>query len=204
MSIESSVSLVFSMAILAALPSISVITVSVRSAAFGLSHGVATALGILFTDLLFVAIALWGLSLLAGVLGDFFIYIKYLGGCYLIATGLLLLSRHTRINPEISTVKASLASSFLAGLLITLGDQKALILYFGFFHAIVKVDPLTIIDSAIILAITVFSVGGTKLLYAVFAARLGQFEQSGKIYRIINILAAVILCGVGGYLLLFS
>ena len=65
------------MVVLAALPSVSVLAVSTRSASAGFLHGALTAAGIVLGDLIFIAIALWGLSFLTETLGGFSIWIKY-------------------------------------------------------------------------------------------------------------------------------
>lgn len=57
------------MTILAAIPSINVLAVSTRSATFGFIHGAFTALGIVVGDLVFITIAIWGLSLRAKMTG---------------------------------------------------------------------------------------------------------------------------------------
>lgn len=79
------VTLFLIMLTLAALPSASVALVVTRSATAGFANGVAVALGIVVGDLLFVALAILGLSLLAETMGAFFAILKYLGGAYLIA-----------------------------------------------------------------------------------------------------------------------
>ena len=55
------------MIVLAIIPSISVLAVSARAAAFGFTHGMFTALGIVAGDIIFILIAVYGLALLAGL-----------------------------------------------------------------------------------------------------------------------------------------
>lgn len=202
MTIESSVSLFVFMVILASIPSVGVITVSVRSAVYGLSHGASTTLGIVVGDLLFIMIVLWGLILLADALGETFIYIRYLGGCYLVVAGVVLLKRHALEQGVSHTDNVSLMSSFMTGLLITLGDQKAIVFYFGFLPAFVDLTQITLQEALVIGFITLSAVGGSKLVYAVIASKAGQFDGNGKIYKAINVLAALVMLGVGGYLLM--
>ena len=51
------------MMVLAALPSTSVALVVVRSARLGVAHGLWVAAGIVMADLLFAALALWGIGI---------------------------------------------------------------------------------------------------------------------------------------------
>jgi len=65
---------------LAAMPSASVALVVARSSSFGFRNGIATAIGIVAGDLIFVAIAILGMSALAVVMGSVFSVFKYIGG----------------------------------------------------------------------------------------------------------------------------
>jgi len=51
------------------IPSVSTLAVVARSAAFGFSHGFFTSLGIVIGDMVFILIAIYGLSILAIIKG---------------------------------------------------------------------------------------------------------------------------------------
>ena len=53
------------MIVLAVIPSVSVLTVAARAAAFGFTHGMFTALGIVVADIIFILIAVYSLALVA-------------------------------------------------------------------------------------------------------------------------------------------
>ena len=76
---------------LAAMPSSSVALVVTRSVSSGRISGVFSALGIVAGDLVFVAMALLGMVVLAEQLGAFFVLMKYCGGAYLIYLGVQLM-----------------------------------------------------------------------------------------------------------------
>lgn len=90
MTFSNGLALFSAMAILASIPSVSVLAVSTRSATFGLIHGVFTTMGIVTGDIIFILIAIGGLSLLAAKMGSLFILIKYCGAAYLIFLGIKL------------------------------------------------------------------------------------------------------------------
>ena len=79
MNVYESIMLFFTLATLAALPSTSVALVITRSATIGVADGIAVASGIVIGDLVFVLLALLGLSVVAENLGSLFMGIKYLG-----------------------------------------------------------------------------------------------------------------------------
>src|SRR5690606_42119661 len=83
------------MTLLAAIPSSSVALVVIRASMLVIKQGVITSLGVVAGDLVFVAIALLGLSALSEQLGAFFVVIRYLAAGYLIWFGLNLIRINT-------------------------------------------------------------------------------------------------------------
>lgn len=190
------------MLVAAAIPSVSVLAVSARSAAHGVTHGVAVSLGIVLGDVLFILVAIYGLALLAAALGEHIAWIHYLGGAYLIWLGLGLWRARSRADAGTQDGRASLLSSFLTGLLITLGDQKAILFYLGFFPAFVDLAALTRTDAAAIVAVAALAVGAPKLVYAFLAGRAGALAGGTRAARVLNRLAGSVMIGVGVLLFL--
>ena len=88
--IHTSLGLFISLAILAAIPSISVLLVSSRAAVYGFSHGAAVAFGIVMADILFISIALYGMGLLLPLIGHWELLIRMLAAAYLFWLAILL------------------------------------------------------------------------------------------------------------------
>lgn len=188
------------MLLAALVPSVSVLTVSTRSAALGLKHGIFTTAGIVTGDVLFILIALYGLSALSNWLGNDFSLIKYLGGGYLIWLGIQLL--RARPTATGSRPLSSVTSSFSAGLLITLADQKAIIFYFGLFPAFLDLERLVMTDTILIITLAVLAVGGPKLFYALMASRAAGFFKSQPASRMLNLVAGSVMLTIGVLLIL--
>ncbi|MBE9194773.1 LysE family translocator [Synechocystis sp. LEGE 06083] len=196
-------SLFGAMLILAAVPSLSVLTVSSKSASGGFIHGFFATLGVVLGDIIFILIALWGLAFLQGAMGDFFVVLKYISGIYLIWLGINTLRAKVN-NQNLTKVDAkSLSSSFSAGLLITLADQKAVIFYLGFLPTFVDVNNIAYLDTVVIILTAILTVGGMKLFYAFLAHRSGLLI-SRKNKRLINYLAGTLMISVGVFLLTSS
>lgn len=203
MTFSSMVGLFTAMLVLAVIPSVSVLAVATRSATFGFIHGVFTTIGIVLGDIIFIIIVIWGLSFLAAKMGSLFILIKYLGGVYLILLGISLYRTNSRARKiETQQVnKSSLISSFLTGLLITLGDQKATLFYLGFFPAFVDISKISYFDTIIIIGITILAVGGVKISYAFMADRARLLINS-RISQGLNVIAGSIMLAVGVFLII--
>jgi threonine/homoserine/homoserine lactone efflux protein len=190
------------MTVLAIVPSVSVMAVTARAAAFGFTHGLFTTLGIVFADILFILVAVYGLALIAEMMGDQFRLIQYIGAIYLIWLGISLWRADAKAQTSDSLSQSSWSSSFLTGFLITLGDQKAILFYLGFFPAFIDLSVMTAVDTLIIVLIAILSVGGAKLVYAFLADRASLMFKSSRALHGINILAACIMIAVGIALLL--
>ena len=201
LTLYSSAALFGTMVILALLPSVSVLTVAARAATGGFRHGVVTAMGIVAGDIIFIIIAIYGLSLVIELTGRYFVLLKYLGGLYFIGLGIALWQSKSATGKTHESATASLLSSFLAGLLITLGDQKAILFYLMLFPAFVDLSALTLADTAIIIAVASVAVGGAKLVYALLADRARTMLTGSGIAKGLKRVAASVIIGVGALLL---
>jgi threonine/homoserine/homoserine lactone efflux protein len=201
MSLSNIVALFSAMVVLAAIPSVSVLAVSTRSATSGFIHGVFTTIGIVLGDIIFIIIAIWGLSFLAETMGNLFVIIKYLGGVYLIFLGVKFFRSKSKDLDTGKVIETSLLSSFLTGFFITLGDQKATLFYLGFLPAFVDLSQVSVFDTGIIIAIATVAVGGVKLGYA-FMANKARLLISSQITKGLNIVAGCVLIAVGVFLII--
>jgi len=200
LTVSSIAALFGTMVVLAFIPSVSVLAVSARSVTCGFTHGAFTAIGIVVGDIIFILLAIYGLSFLAETMGSFFILVKYLGGMYLIWLGSTLwLSKSDSIEVE-GIIESSLLLSFLSGLFITLADLKAILFYLGFFPAFMDLSAITIKDTGIIIVVATMAVGGPKLCYAFMADRTSLIFKSTRAKKVINITAGSALIGVGAFL----
>jgi len=194
------VSLFGIMFLLALLPSSSVMLVSVRAATGGFVSGVWAALGIVVGDLVFVIVALLGLFSVTSGVGGLGYLIKYLAGFYLIWLGGNLQGKEIR-KQEIDTSVNSKASSFVAGLLLTLVDLKAVFFYLSLFPVFVDLTSVEFIDVAIIVAITVASVGSVKIMYAYLASKANSRTISSSVRYWLTRVSGVLLMCAGVWLL---
>jgi len=196
MTLSSMIALFGAMLVLAAMPSSSVLLVISRSAASGFIHGVLAALGIVAGDIIFILIAILGLSLLAETMGDLFVLVKYLGGAYLVWMGISLLRAKQGELKAGKNGSAAMSSSFFSGLFFTLADQKAILFYLGFFPAFINLSSLTLADTVVILSITLFAVGSVKVAYA-FMADSATSLFTDRVKRGLNIASGGLMLAIG-------
>lgn len=188
---------------LASIPSTSVALVVARSAASGPARGIAAALGIVAGDLVFVAMALSGMTALAGAAGSLFAVLRVAAGLYLVAFGVSLLRGSFREPVPVQPVKArtSPAADFAAGLFLTLGDLKAILFYASLFPAFVDLRALGVPDILRLVAVTAVAVGGVKVAYALLAARIAGRIADPRLHRWGRRVGGGLMIGAGGLLI---
>lgn len=187
---------------LAALPSTSVALVAIRASSSGFRHGAAVAGGIVVGDLLFVLLAVLGMTALAEILGAFFVVLRYVAAAYLVWFGISLLRAATTSTNNVFSGKMSLKADFISGLVITLGDIKAIVFYASLFPAFLDMRTLSATDVGMIIAITTLAVGSIKLLYAWLAARMQRLPFSPRFARPARAAVGCAMVGAGAWLLL--
>jgi len=190
------------MLVLAAMPSASVALVVTRSATHGVRSGLAAAGGVVLGDLLFVSLVLLGMGMLANTLSALFALLKIAGGAYLIWLGLSLLrSWHRGDHRSLVGGGSAMTSSAAAGLLLTLGDVKAVLFYASLFPQLFDLAALTAEEVLLIVATTVVTVGAVKSAYAVGATHIARRLSGTRTARRGQLLAGSALVGTGAYLL---
>ena len=202
LTISSMAALFAAMLVLAYLPSVSVLAVAARAAASGFSHGVAATLGIILGDILFILLAVFGLSAIAEHWDGAFVWLKYLGGAYLIWIGITLWRQTPQAVEAGEVAESSLWSSFVTGLLITLADQKAILFYLGFFPAFLDLTALSAWDIGVVMLIAIVSIAIAKLTYAYLAHKAGVLIGASA-SRALMLLAGGIMVLVGVVVMLF-
>ena len=154
-------------------------------------------MGMLVADYVFIVLALFGLSALSDIMGTAFIAIKYLSAVYLIWLGIKLLkSPATKIEVG-SSKDTSLGSSFMAGLLVTLGNLKAILFYVGFFPAFVNIDTVSAYDTGLIMLAATVAFGSVNLGYAFMAVKAKGVFKSPNASNVINKAAGSIMVSTG-------
>jgi threonine/homoserine/homoserine lactone efflux protein len=190
------------MFLLAASPGPGVFATVARALASGFSHAAVLVLGIVVGDLIFLLLAVYGLSAMAELLGGFFSFVKYGGGLYIIWLGISI----WRSSPETRAVKGikelSWKRNFISGLAITLANPKVILFYLGFLPTFVDLTRLTRFDVLAISIVVAAVLGSVLLSYAWAASRAGQLFKSKNTLSVINKCAGGVMMTAGCAILL--
>ena len=167
----------------------------------------ATAAGVVAGDLLLMSIAILGMTALAQQLGAFFVVVRYLAAGYLIWFGIGLIRSYRRDADTGSPTERlqrlkGVPVSFASGLLLTLGDIKAIFFYASLLPAFVNLAELSTWDVLVISAITVVAVDGAKVAYAYGAGSAMRVARGFTYGRELKAVSGGVLAGAGAYILL--
>ena len=196
--------LAFSIAmfLLAITPGPGVFATISRALSSGFSNASFVVFGIVISDIIFLLLAIFGLSTIASILGDFFILVKYLGGTYLLFLGYkILISKEKETNLKV-IYELSWKKNFLTGLIITLSNPKVILFYLGFLPTFINLQTLTTIDIFIILSIVSIVLGGVMLAYAYSASSAKDLFKSKSSKRKMNIAAGSVMISAGAVLII--
>ncbi|MEN8198815.1 MAG: LysE family translocator [Thermodesulfobacteriota bacterium] len=190
------------MFLLAASPGPGVFATVARALASGFSHAAVLVLGIVLGDLIFLLLAIYGLSAIADLLGNFFTLVKCVGGLYLIWLGIQIWRTPAAPDQVTGTVELSWKKNFSSGLIITLANPKVILFYLGFLPAFVELSALTTMDVLLIAAVVVVVLSSVLLSYAWAASQTGRFFKTQSSFRLLNRCAGGTMVTVGCAILL--
>lgn len=159
-------------------------------------------MGMVMGDIIFLLLAIFGLSAIASILGDFFIIVKYIGGAYLLYLGYKILTSKEEDTNIKGIEELSWKKNFIAGLFITLSNPKVIFFYLGFLPTFINLETLTYIDIVIVATIVTIILGGVLLGYAYSASSARKLFKNKSSKRKMNIVAGSVMVTAGGALIL--
>jgi threonine/homoserine/homoserine lactone efflux protein len=165
--------------------------------ASGFFHGLVTVFGIVFGDYIFIILSLYGLSALASTMGGIFTFIKYAGAVYLVWLGIkLLLTKYSSVEVK-PIIELSFFSNFIAGLVTTLSNPKAILFYVSFFPAFINVQSVTVVEIGQLLLVATIAVGSVMTAYVYAASKASLLFKSARAAKTLNVAAGSIMVGSG-------
>ena len=156
--------------------------------------------GIILGDIIFLLLAIFSLSSIQTILGDMFIFIKYIGGIYLLYLAYKIFTSSCIINiKENQNIKTS--KNFIAGLVITLSNPKVILFYISFLPTFIDLQKLIINDIFIIIILVTLVLSFVMSFYAISASKVKASLNNKKYIKTMNISASVAMTIAGIYLL---
>ncbi|SFB45293.1 Threonine/homoserine/homoserine lactone efflux protein [Rhizobium sp. NFR07] len=172
------------------------VTIVARTIAQGAASGIAYGAGTCTGILLFLCLAVFGLSVVASEMGAVMTVLRYAGALYLVWTGIRLWTAKPVVADLHAKPRRGVWSSYLAGVVLNLGNPKMPLFYIALLPNVVG-TRLTAADgatlAAVILVVEVLVVGGHVML----ATRARRALRSPAVVRRANRAAGTVMIGAG-------
>jgi threonine/homoserine/homoserine lactone efflux protein len=197
-SLSNAATILVTMFVLSVVPGPSIILVVARSMTSSLSQGLFTILGMVFANMIFILLVIFGVGVLVASMDGLFTSIKYAGSLYLMWLGIKLL-RARIVKTELEQVQdSSWHANFTAGFIITLSAPRAILFYVSILPSFIDVTKAGPLDVLLLMAIASVGVGGAKLPYALLAYKSSLFLQQEKPKRMMNLMAGTVMVLIAG------
>lgn len=172
------------------------VTIVARTIAQGTASGIAYGAGTCTGILLFLCLAVFGLSVVASEMGMVMTILRYAGALYLVWMGIKLWTSPPVVADLDTKPRQGVLGSYLAGVVLNLGNPKMPLFYIALLPNVVG-TRLTAADAgmlaAVILIVEVLVVGG----HVALATRARRALRSPVIVRRVNRAAGTFMIGAG-------
>ena len=183
--------------VFAASPGPDNMTIVARTITHGAPSGFAYGAGTVVGILIFLALAAFGLSILASEMGVVMTVLRYAGAAYLIWMGIKMWTAEP-VVPQLQPVtnRRGLASVFATGIALNLGNPKMPLFYVALLPNIVgaslTLDHLAAL-TAVVVAVEAVVIGG----HVALAVRARALLREPKVIRRVNRTAGGVMVGAG-------
>jgi threonine/homoserine/homoserine lactone efflux protein len=185
------------MIILAATPGPGVFASMARAIAEGFKTSLFFIGGLVAGDILFLLLAVFGLSAVAKIMGGMFLLVKIIGGLYLIYLGVKIYRSVQLQLRNQAKHDNNRFQTFVSGFLVTMGNPKPILFYASVLPTIInfnEVRPLDILFMVTLIPLVSFSVVGT---YSYIASLSNKVPMSNRWQKRINQVAGMVMIIVG-------
>jgi len=156
------------------------------------------ALGVVVGDVLWSLLAIFGITWVLSVYGGFLEALKWVAAAMFVVMGALVIrSAGKQIDTDSRLTRPGMWAGFVAGLVVILGNPKAILFYAGMLPGFFDLTRLTPLDIVIIVALSMIVPLFGNLTMAVFIDRARRLMQSPRALRRMNLSAGALLIGVG-------
>lgn len=190
-------SLAIALFVLAATPGPGVFATISRSLASGFTPALGVILGIVSGDIIFLLFAVLGMSVVAQIMGKFFVVVKIVGGAYLVFLGLKIWMTGPASTHRANDNDKIKYGNYLSGLVITLSNPKVILFYCGFLPTFMDLSSLNRSDILIVASVVALVLSSVLTFYAYLANRARLFFSSPRSVKLLNRTAGGVMIATG-------
>jgi threonine/homoserine/homoserine lactone efflux protein len=186
------------MAALWAVPGPVWVALLARTLSGGFASAWPLAVGVVLGDLMWPAIAIFGLSWIVSVYAGFLTALKYVAAVTFAVMGVLLIRKSGNLmGADSRLTKPGRLAGFLTGVAAVIGNPKAILFYMGVLPGFFDMTSLNGRDTVAILAISAVVPLAGNLALALFLDRARSLLSSPERVQMLNRISGVLLILVG-------
>ena len=156
------------------------------------------AFGVVVGDVLWPLLAVLGVSWLVSQFADFMLVLRWVACLMFLGMGALLIHHRNRtIASDSRLTRPGMWAGFVAGLVVILGNPKAILFYMGVLPGFFDLAALTWADIALICFLSMIVPLIGNLILSVFIDRARRLLTSPDALRRTNVIAGILLIAVG-------
>ncbi|CAI1596667.1 LysE family translocator [Serratia ficaria] len=189
------ISYIAALGLAAAIPGPGMTALVARSVSGGAVTGFTMLSGLILGDLIYLSIAIFGLAVIAHNYTSLFTLINWAASLYLC----VLAWQFWRYQPQAIKIdqkatRSELASAWLSGLTITLGNPKTIAFYLAILPLVISLDNVSLqIWGMMLVPLTVFVLLTVGAVFIFAALKIRHFLTSAKAQRLLFRSAGVIM-----------
>jgi threonine/homoserine/homoserine lactone efflux protein len=181
-------------AVAVAIPGPGILAIVGRALGNGLRATLPAVMGSTVGDLILMTLSAFGLAMVARAMGSLFYAVKLAGAAYLLYLGYRYWTAPVA-QTDIAPSKAH--QGFLAQILLTLGNPKALVFFLAVMPGVIDLGKLNGLGYLQLVSVTLILMPSIQTAYAALAAQARVFLTGVTARRRMNKGAAAIMIGAG-------
>lgn len=187
--------------ILVATPGPVVVATIARSLSTGWRSTMPLSAAVAIGDVLWPLTAIFGMAAMVQVYGEIMEVLRYAGAAILIWMGWRMFSGSKEVlqaDPDPTLMRRTARDSFVAGLLLSAGNPKAILFFVGILPNLFDIAALTALDVVVILAFSAAVPFLGNVSWALLAHQARALFRTPKMVKRVNQGSGATLMGVGG------
>lgn len=186
--------------VLALTPGPVVVATVARAMVSGLRPALGFLAGVAAVDLGYLLLAVYGMSAISEVMGEFFLAVKIVGAAYLVWLGIALWRARAESPPAAAApVPRRFWKSFGEGVMVDLANPKLILFYAAFLPTFVDFRRLDSGDVAAMCAVVVGILLIVNTGFAWLASRARGLLRSRRAVRTLNRTSGTLMIGAGAW-----
>ena len=186
------------MALLWVIPGPVWVALTARALSGGFAAAWPLAVGVALGDLIWPMAAIFGLSWILSVYGDFLNLLRWVAAAVFLVMGALLIRKPAeKLKADRAMTRPGMWAGFAVGVAAVIGNPKAILFYMGVLPGFFDLTRVTAPDIVAILLVSALVPMAGNLCLALFLDRARQLLSSPEKIHKLNVTSGILLIGVG-------